>query len=123
MQNAHNAYAAAVRTARDAASPRELEAALLLKSATRLQFVADDWEARSGELDGALNYNRKLWTVLVSAVGRAENPLPPEIKRNVLTLANFIFKQSLKIAARPAPGPLATLVSINRDLAAGLRGR
>lgn len=123
MQNAFNAYAAAAKSAQTTASPRELEASLLIKAATRLQSIADDWDGRATELDGALAYNRKLWTLLVSAVIKEENPLPVDIKRNILGLANFIFNQTFRIAAAPGPQGLAALVSINRDLAAGLRGR
>lgn len=123
MQNAYNAYAAAARSAQTTASPRELEASLLIKAATRLQSVADDWTGRAAELDGALTYNRKLWTLLVSAVIKEDNPLPLEIKRGVLGLANFVFNHTFKVAVAPAPEHLGVLVSINRDLAAGLRGR
>lgn len=123
MQNAFNAYAAAAKSAQTTASPRELEASLLIKAATRLQSIADDWDGRATELDGALAYNRKLWTLLVSAVIKEENPLPVDIKRNILGLANFIFNQTFRVAAAPGPQGLAALVSINRDLAAGLRGR
>jgi flagellar protein FlaF len=123
MQNAFNAYAAAAKSAQNTASPRELEAALLIKAATRLQAVADDWNGRARELDQALTYNRKLWTLLVSAIINEDNPLPVEIKRNILGLANFIFNQTFRIAAAPAADGLAVLININRDIAAGLRGR
>jgi flagellar protein FlaF len=123
MQNAFSAYAAAAKSAQNTASPRELEASLLIKAATRLQGIADDWSARARDLDEALNYNRKLWTLLVSAIIAEDNPLPVEIKRNILGLANFIFNQTFRIAAAPAPEGLGILVNINRDIAAGLRGR
>jgi flagellar protein FlaF len=122
MQSGFNAYAAASKAAQNVQSPRELEAGLLLKAAARLQSISDDWDGRSGELDGALTYNRKLWTLLVSAVIAEDNPLPVEIKRNILGLANFIFNQTFRIAAAPAPAGLGVLVHINRDIAAGLRG-
>lgn len=123
MQNAFSAYAAAAKSAQNTASPRELEASLLIRAATRLQIIADDWGNRAREIDDALNYNRKLWTLLVSAIIQEDNPLPVEIKRNILGLANFIFNQTFRISAAPEPEGLAILVSINRDIAAGLRGR
>ncbi len=123
MQNGFNAYAAAAKTAQSVVSPRELEASLLIKAATRLQAVADDWNLRERELDEALTYNRRLWTLLVSAVIAEDNPLPVGIKTNILGLANFIFNQTFKISADPKPQSLGILVSINRDIAAGLRGR
>jgi flagellar protein FlaF len=123
MQHGFNAYASAARTAQATVSPRELEASLLIKAATRLQAVADDWHGRARDLDEALNYNRKLWTLLVSAVIAEDNPLPIGIKQNILALANFIFNHTFRIAADPQPQSVGVLVSINRDIAAGLRGR
>lgn len=123
MQNGFNAYAAAAKTAQSVVSPRELEASLLIKAATRLQAVADEWDMRGRNLDDALTYNRRLWTLLVSAVISEDNPLPVGIKTNILGLANFIFNQTFKISADPQPQSLAALVSINREIAAGLRGR
>jgi flagellar protein FlaF len=123
MQSGFNAYAAASKAAQNVQSPRELEAGLLLKAAARLQMIADDWVTRSGEIDEALTYNRKLWTLLVSAVIAEDNPLPVEIKRNILGLANFIFNRTFQVAAAPEPQALAALVNINREIAAGLRGR
>lgn len=123
MQNGFNAYAAAAKTAQSVVSPRELEASLLIKAAMRLQAVADDWSLRDRELDDALTYNRRLWTLLVSAVTAEDNPLPVGIKTNILGLANFIFNQTFRISSDPHPQALAALIGINRDIAAGLRGR
>ncbi|UZF94341.1 flagellar biosynthesis regulator FlaF [Bosea sp. NBC_00550] len=123
MQNGFNAYAAAAKTAQSVVSPRELEASLLIKAATRLQAVADDWSMRERELDEVLTYNRRLWTLLVSAVIAEDNPLPVGIKQNILGLANFIFNQTFRISSDPQPQSLGILININRDIAAGLRGR
>ena len=123
MQNGFNAYAAAAKTAQAVASPRELEASLLIKAATRLQIVADDWEARKPELDEVLTYNRRLWMLLVSAVTAEDNPLPVGIKQNILGLANFIFNHTIQLSITPQAQGLSVLIGINRDIAAGLRGR
>ena len=123
MQHGFNAYAVAAKSAQSTVSPRELEASLLIKAATRLQSIGDDWDARHGDLDEALAYNRKLWTLLVSAVIAEDNPLPVGIKQNILALANFIFNRTFQISADPQAQHLSVLVGINRDLAAGLRGR
>jgi flagellar protein FlaF len=123
MQHGFNAYASASRATQAVVSPRELEASLLIKAASRLQAIADDWSLAERDLDEALNYNRKLWTLLVSAVIAEDNPLPVGIKTNILSLANFIFNQTFKVAANPTREGLPVLVSINRDIAAGLRGR
>jgi flagellar protein FlaF len=119
MQNlAAESYA---RTGKVTASPRALEASLLSKAAGRLQAVRDDWEGRRGELDAALTFNRKLWTVFVSSVIREDNPLPRDLKQNVANLGIFVFNHTLGIQVDPAPHKLGALISINRQLAEGLR--
>lgn len=92
-----------------------------MKAATRLQRVKDDFEVRQGDLDEALAYNRKLWTVLVSLVTQPENPLPLPIKQNVANLGIFVFNHTISVMADPKPERLDVLVNINRELAAGLR--
>jgi flagellar protein FlaF len=120
MQHAASAYA---RVATATQSPRELEAAVLLKAAIRLQSVRDDWNGRRAELEEALTYNRKLWTVLVTSVTDADNPLPLAIKNNIANLALFVFERTITIMTEPGPEKLNALVMINREIAAGLRGR
>lgn len=121
MQHGFNAYASAARANQSVVSPRELEASLLIKAAVRLQAISDDWSLADRDLDEALNYNRKLWTLLVNAVVAEDNPLPVGIKTNILSLANFIFNQTFRVSASPAPEGLRVLIGINRDIAAGLR--
>jgi flagellar protein FlaF len=119
MHYAANAYS---KVAQATQSPRELEAHVLLKAATRFQAIRDDWDNRAKDLDEALTYNRKIWTVLVSSVTRPENPLPQPIKQNVANLGIFIFNHTLSLMSGAKPEKLAILISINRELAAGLRG-
>ncbi len=104
-------------------SPRELEASVLLKAASRLQAVRDDWHGRQGELDEALTFNRKLWTILVTSVTDADNPLPQAIKNNIANLAIFVFERTITVMAEPGPEKLGALVTINREIAAGLRSQ
>jgi flagellar biosynthesis activator protein FlaF len=120
MQNAAQAYGA---TAKKIANPRELEADLLLKAASRLQAIKDTWKGGGRELDDALLYNRKLWTIFMSSVAEDGNPLPTEIRQNIANLGLFVVNQTLTVIANPAPERLTALININRELAAGLLGR
>ena len=109
------------RTAVKTANPREVEAQLLLKAAAKLEAV------RRGVMDiqvarDAITYNRKLWTVFAQSITRPENPLPDEIKQNIGNLAIFILGQSVEAFSNPDADKLAPLVSINREIAAGLGG-
>lgn len=110
------------RTQQTTANPRELEASLLIKAAARLQSVRDDAAASRADLDEAVTFNRKLWTILATSATRGDNPLPSEIKNNVANLAVFIFSHSMKILSEPTPERISTLISINANIAAGLRG-
>lgn len=111
------------KVAKQIASPRELEADLLLKAASRLQAIGDAWEGKKHDLDDALLYNRKLWTIFLTAVTQDDSPLPPEVRQNVANLGLFVFKHTVSVLANPRPQSLGSLISINRELAAGLLGR
>jgi len=121
MQQGAKAYGA---VAKKTANPRELEASLLLNAAARLQTVRDGWEKRqASELEAALLYNRKLWSIFVSSVTNPENPLPAAIRQNVANIGLFVLKHTLMVLANPKPENLHSLININRELAAGLMGR
>ena len=120
MQNATKAYGA---IAQQTANPRELEVQLLLRAASRLQAVHDDWERQRTSLDQALHYNRKLWTIFLTSVTSGDNPLPAEIRQNVANLGIFVMKQTLATIANPKPEQLGSLININREIAGGLLAR
>ncbi len=94
-----------------------------MKAATRLQVIREDWDGRRAELDEALTYNRKLWTILAASATDAENPLPQAIKNNIANLALFVFERTITIMMEPGPEKLAALVTINREIAGGLRAQ
>jgi flagellar protein FlaF len=105
-------------------SGRELEAHALTKAALFLQAVRDGWDEPGLEerLEEALRYNQRLWTIFQSEATREDNPLPDDIKSNILTLSVFIDKRTFDILAFPAKQKLDILISINRNIAEGLRG-
>ena len=120
MRSAAQAYAT---TANTIASPRELEASLLLRAAARLQAVRDAWDGKGRELDDALVFNRKLWSVFLTSVTETDSPLPAEIRQNILNLGVFVLSRTLALATEPNAGQLAPLITINREVAAGLMAR
>ena len=120
MRHATRAYGA---IANKTANPRELEADLLLNAAARLQAIRDGWADKSPELDAALLFNRKLWSIFVTSATSPENPLPVGLRQNVANLGIFVFKQTIAILSDPKPENLGSLIKINRELAAGLLTR
>ena len=112
-----NAYQ---KTAQTGTTPRQLEATLLMKAATRLKNVQDNWETDSSDLDAAVVYNRTLWTILATSATETDSPLPDDLKRNIAIIAVFIFNRSLDLIVDPKPTDLDALIEINRNVALGL---
>lgn len=119
MQN--SAALAYQQVGKQTVSPRVLEANLLSRAATQLQIVRDDWDNKSGELSAALLFNRKLWNIFVTSVTGDQSPLPKALRENIANLGIFVMKQTLSAQHRPEAQKLDVLISINRELAAGLR--
>lgn len=105
-------------------SGRDLEATVLMRAAMRLMDVRNNWDApgRESNLDEALRYNQRIWTVFQSELLNEDNPLPEEIKRNLLSLSDFVDRRTFDVMAFPSIDKLDILISINKNIAAGLRG-
>lgn len=120
MSTAAQAYA---KTARTTASPREIEAQALLKAANKLQNVMANWPNTDVDFAEALLFNRKLWSILLSAVTSDDNPQPIEVRQNIANIGTFVMSQTAELQLYPQPEKLKSLIDINCNLAAGLSGR
>jgi flagellar protein FlaF len=120
MRSAAQTYS---RVARQTANPRELEATLLLQAAARLQSIFDAWDENKVQLNEALHYNRKLWSVFLAEISDSSNPMPKQIRQNVANLGLFVMNHTVTVMSDPRPERLNTLININRELAAGLLSR
>ncbi len=100
----------------------ELESRALIRTASSLNQIKEHWEERKGELDEALEKNRKLWTIIAAAMREEDCPQPQEVKKNILSLAVFVFQRTMDIAANPEPHKLDILININMNIAKGLGG-
>jgi flagellar biosynthesis activator protein FlaF len=119
MHYASRAYA---QIAKETASPRELEANLLLKAAAMLQAVHDKWDDDPNNLNEAVLYNRRLWTVFMDAVTQDDSSLPLATRQNLANLGVFVMGETFSLMTNPLPKSLVSLININREIAAGLRG-
>lgn len=120
MQSAAQTYK---NVSRQTANPRDLEASLLLQAAARLQTLHDHWDKNKSQLDDALLYNRKLWSVFLSDAADDNNPLPKAVRQNVANLGLFVLNHTVAVMNDPRPEHLGSLININREVAAGLLGR
>ena len=100
----------------------ELESRALIRTASGLNMIKEHWEERRGELEDALEKNRKLWAILASAVREEDCPQPVEIRRSILNLAMFVFQRTVDTIASPEPHKLDALININLNIAKGLSG-
>ena len=104
-------------------SGRETEARVLTKAALKLKRCQDCWhtEGREERLDEALKYTQRIWSIFQAELTNEDNPLPQQIKLNLLRLASFIDKRIFETMAFPSPEKLTIIIDINRNIAAGLR--
>jgi len=111
------------KNALEIGNPRELEAQLLMRAASKLQAVKDGAVTKIADVLSAVRYNRRLWLIFAISTSNPDNPLPIEIRKNVISLASFVVNRSmtLETAAQPQPEWIDVLININREIAAGLR--
>jgi flagellar protein FlaF len=112
--------AAYARVAEQTASPRETEARALWKAIRKLQDAKTRWDPASEELNAALMFNRKLWSIFVAAALKDDNPQPVEVRQNIVNIGAFIFTRTVEIQLEPAPQKIDALIEINKNIAAGL---
>jgi flagellar protein FlaF len=107
-----------------ALTDREAEAAVLMKAAAMMKHVQTHWSSsdRDQNLEKALRYNQRLWTYFQVALLDENNPLPQQIKENVLRLSAFVDRRVFEVLAYPGAEKLDILININTNIAAGLKG-
>lgn len=101
-------------------TPREVEAMAFTKAALLLE-EAKGKTKNVDEYAKALRFNHLLWTIIQADLTDPANQLPDEIKANVMSLSIFVDKQTTKALRSTDPKELDILITINRNLAAGLR--
>ena len=116
-----NAYK---QTVKNTISGRELEASVLTKGAMLLKNCRENWEGDGHfkRLDEALMFNQRIWTIFQDEMIREDNPLPNEVRANILNLSVFIDKRIVEIMREPSMEKLDILIEINLNIASGLRG-
>ena len=106
-------------------SGRDAEAAVLTKAALQIKNCRDNWDAdnRNENLDSALKFNQRIWSIFQAELAKKDNPLPSKLKVDLLNLSRFIDKRTFEVLAYPTTEKLKILIDINNNIAAGLRTR
>ena len=120
MSHAANAYA---RTSQTTATPREVEAQALLKAARQLRDVQTNWAGPDKNMHKALLFNRRLWSIFMSAAASNDSPQSIEVRRNIANIGVFVMQQTVEMQVDPDPSKLKSLIDINCNIAAGLSGQ
>jgi flagellar protein FlaF len=117
-----NPYKAYETMNRESNDGRKLEASVLLRAAQKLKDCQDRWEGEDHDsrFQEALRFDQMIWSIFQGELAREDNPLPAEIKRQLLTLSAYIDRTIFETLARPAPEKLTILININQNIAAGL---
>jgi flagellar protein FlaF len=105
-------------------SDSEIEALVLTRAAQKLAEVQNNWDApdRDELLDEALRYNQQIWSIFQGELLKEDNPLPRQLREDILSLSVFIDKRIFEVMNSPDPEKLNVIVNINLNIAAGLRG-
>jgi flagellar biosynthesis activator protein FlaF len=108
-----------------AISDREIDAYALTQSALKLRECQENWNMPERErierLFAALKINSLLWSIFQAEISRDGNPLPKNVREDLLTLSLFVDKRTKEIMCFPEPEKLNILIKINLNLAAGLK--
>lgn len=120
-QNAVNAYTSIQK---EHLSGRALEASVLKRAGIMLKKVVDNWNApdRNEKLNEAIKFNQKVWSFFQAELSDPENPLPKNLRQDILNLSIFIDKRLFEVLAFPEPAKLSIVIDINFNIAAGLEG-
>lgn len=108
-------------------SGRDIEAAALTRSALLLSECQNNWDSwdpgdRDAKLGEALRTNQMVWSIFQSELAKEDNPLPKQLRQDILSLSLFIDKRIVEVLAYPESEKLNAIININLNLAAGLRG-
>ena len=99
-------------------NPRRSEAWALTQAALRMKSAQESGEEAA--MLTAVRTNWQLWTIIQSELLSPQCTVPTDIRQNVLSLSNFIDKHTVGFIAKPQERKLGVLITINRELAAGL---
>ncbi|KAB0671759.1 flagellar biosynthesis regulator FlaF [Oryzomonas sagensis] len=108
---------------KESLSGRELEASVLSRAALMLKQVQENWDAsdRDAKLREAIKFNQKVWSFFQAELSSPENPLPRNLKEDILNLSLFVDNHLFNVLAFPDPEKLSIVIDINFNIATGLR--
>jgi flagellar protein FlaF len=99
-------------------NPAQSEVWALTQAALKMRNAVESGDV--DEMKAAVRLNWRLWTIFQADLLSPRCEIPHEIRQNILTLANFIDKHSVKFMGAPVVEDVDVLININREIAGGL---
>lgn len=99
-------------------SDKSVEILVFKKITGELKAVDRDAPDGFVKLSEALLRNNKLWSIIFLDVTQDTNALPVELKRNLVSLSEFVQKHTLRVLSGEADHDI--LIKINKSVIAGL---
>ena len=104
-----------------AENPREMEYRLFGQVTRALMAAAEaDVSDTTTRID-ALDWNRRLWSVLATDCADSANSLPVELRAQIISLSIWVNKHSSAVMRREED--FAPLIDVNRIMMQGLAGQ
>ena len=109
-------------------SPSHSEAWALTEAARRIAVALEktasaselELPAAKRELRDAIRLNWRLWTIFQAELTLETNPVPFDLRQNMLTLCQFVDNHTIVCMRDINPEQIKTLIDINRNIAQGL---
>ena len=104
---------------------REIDADALTQAALKLRECQKNWDMPEQErierLFEALRINGLLWSIFQAEISADGNPLPRQLREDLLSLSLFVDKRTKEVMCFPEPEKLTILININLNIAVGLK--
>ncbi len=104
-----------------AENPREMEYRLFGQVTRALMAAAEVDVSDTATRIDALDWNRRLWSVLATDCADSANSLPVELRAQIISLSIWVNKHSSAVMRREED--FAPLIDVNRIMIQGLAGQ
>ena len=111
------------RSPTETASPRELEASLLLKAAANCRRCTIRWSDKPAGLNDALAVQSPALDGVHRRRDARRQQVAAAVRSNLTKLGVFVMGETFSLMTKPKPDHLKSIIKINRGIAAGLRGK
>lgn len=100
-------------------NPANTEAWALIEAARRMIEGANNPDSRE-PLKDALRLNWRLWTIFQANLSLEDCGVPDDMRSSMLSLCNFVDKQTVAALIEPTLANAQVLTDLNRNIASGL---